>query len=258
MIPLSFVFISCRYKVLLVVYTNLLPSRTRRLRAQTLRVTGEQGRQTNVGQTQEEHDNTVQTKTTTGVGRAALAESIQVVLKALLVGVDALGAHRLHQLVDVVNTLGTGHDLFTTHEEVIRVGEAGILGVGLGVEGAHGHGELVQDVEISVVLLANDLAKLLLHSRAEVVLKSFLLGDVDTGLLQQSDTVHVVQAQGLAVLGKLEVASLGVGLLDNSDLILVALLKLGKNEDEEVFGEIQDLMVVAVEGLLEIETGELE
>jgi hypothetical protein len=32
---------------------------------------------------------------------------------------------------------------------------------------------------------------------------------------------------------------------------------LGEDEDQEVLGEFQNLVVVALEGLLEIETGEL-
>jgi hypothetical protein len=45
--------------------------------------------------------------------------------------------------------------------------------------------------------------------------------------------------------------------LDDSDLRSITLLKLGKDEDQEVLGEVQNLVVVALEGLFEIETGEL-
>lgn len=188
---------------------------------------------------------------------ATLAEGIEVILEALLVRLKTLSTHRLLQLLDIVDTLGAGHDLLATHEEIVRVGEALVVGIGLGVEGTDGHGELVEDVEVGVVLLADDLAKLLLHRGGEVVLEALLLGDVDAGFLQKGDSVHVVHAQGLAVLGELEVAGLGVGLLDDGDLRCVALLELGEDEDEEVFGEVENLVVVAAEGLLEIETGEL-
>lgn len=186
-----------------------------------------------------------------------LAESIEVILEALLVRLKTLSAHRLLQLLDIVDTLGTGHDFLTTHEEVVGVRESLVVGVGLGIEGTNSHGELVEDVEVGVVLLADDLAELLLHRGGEVVLEVLLLGDVDTGFLQKGDSVHVVQAQGLAVLGELEVTGLGVGLLDGGDLGCVALLELGEDEDEEVFGELENLVVVTAEGLLEIETGEL-
>lgn len=186
-----------------------------------------------------------------------LAESIEVILEALLVRLKTLSTHRLLQFLDIVDTLGTGHDLLSTHEEVVRVREALVVGVGLGVEGADSHGELVEDVEIGVVLLADDLAELLLHCGGEVVLEVLLLGDVDAGFLKKGDSVHVVHAQGLAVLGELEVTGLGVGLLDGGDLRCVALLELGEDEDEEVLGELENLVVVTAEGLLEIETGEL-
>ena len=45
--------------------------------------------------------------------------------------------------------------------------------------------------------------------------------------------------------------------MDGGDLGCVALLELGEDEDKEVFSELQNLVVVAAEGLLEIETGEL-
>lgn len=189
--------------------------------------------------------------------RAALAESIEIILEALLVGLKTLGAHRLLKLLDIVNTLSTGHDLLATHEEVVRVGEALVVGVGLGVEGTDGHGELVEDIEVGIILVADNLAELLLHGGGKVVLEALLLGNIDASLLQQGNTVHVVHAEGLAVLGELEVTGFGVGLLDGSNLGGVALLELGKDEDKEVLGELQDLVVVATEGLLEIETGEL-
>lgn len=224
---------------------------------QTLGVTGEQRSQTDVRQAEEEHNNTVQAETTAGVRRAALAESIEVILEALLVRLKALGAHRLLELLDIVDTLGTRHDFLATHEEVVRVGEAVVGGVSLGVEGTDSHGEFVQHVEIGVVLLADDVAELLLHGGGKVVLEALLLGHIDAGFLQQSNTVHVVHTQSLAVLGELEVASLGVGLLDGGDLGSVALLQLGENEHEQVLSELQNLVVVATESLLEIETGEL-
>lgn len=191
------------------------------------------------------------------MGRATLAESIEVILEALLGRVQTLVAHRLLQLGDVVDTLGTGHDLLTTHEEVVGVGKAGIGGVGLGVERSHGHGELVKDVEVGVVLVADDLAELLLHGGGEVVLEALLLGHVDAGFLEKGNSVHVVQAQGLAVLGELEVTGLGVGLLDCGDLGGVTLLKLAEDEDQKVLSEFKDLVVVVLESLLEIETSKL-
>lgn len=192
------------------------------------------------------------------MGRTALAESIQVIFEAFLLGIEALGDHRLLEFLDVIDTLRSRHDLLAAHKEIIRVGEPGVLGAGLGVERPDGHRELVQYVKISVVLVADDLTQLLLHRGGKIVFESLLLRNIDTGLLEQSHTVHVVESQCLAILGKLEVASLGVRLLNNGNLILVALLELAENEDEEVFSELQDLVVMAAECLFEIETGELK
>lgn len=227
------------------------------LRAQALRVTGEQRRQPDVRQSQEEHDNPVQTQSTTGVGRTSLAEGVQVVLETLLVRVNSLCDHRGLQLLDVVDTLSTRHDLLATHEEVVRVGELRVFRIGLGVEGSQGHGELVEDEEVGVILLPDNLAQLFFHRCRQVVLKSFLLRDVDTGVLQQCHTVHIVESQGLAILGELEVAGLGVRLLNDRNLVLIPFLKLAKDEDKEVLSKLQNLMVVAAEGLFKIETGEL-
>ena len=227
------------------------------LGTQPLGIAREQGSQTDVRQSQEEHDNAVQTQTTTGVRRTSLTESVEVVLEALLVGVDALVDHGSLQLLDVVDTLSSRHDLFTAHEEVVRVGELRVLGVGLGVEWPQGHGELVEDEEVGVVLLADDLAQLLLHGCRQVVLEPFLFRHVHTSFLQQGNTVHVVESQSLAVLGELEFTGLGIRLLDDGDLVLVTSLEFTQDKDEQILGELQNLVVVATESLFEIETGEL-
>lgn len=98
---------------------DILQNKQTRLWSQALRITREQSRQTNVRQTQEEHDNTIQTKTTSRVWRTTLSESIQVILKTFRLGVNTFLDHALFQLLDVVDTLSSGHNLFTTHEEII-------------------------------------------------------------------------------------------------------------------------------------------
>lgn len=189
--------------------------------------------------------------------RTSLAESVEVVLEALLVRVNTLVEHRSLQLLDVVDTLSSRHDLFTAHEEVVRVGELRVLRVGLGVEWSQGHGKLVEDEEVGVVLLPDDLTQLLLHGCRQVVLEPFLLRNVHASFLQQVDTIHVVKSQSLAVLGELEVTGLGIRLLDDRDLVLVASLEFTQDEDKQVLSELQNLVVVTAESLFEIETGEL-
>jgi hypothetical protein len=53
------------------------------LRSNTVRVSREQRRKTNVRQTQPQHDNTLQTDTTTGMRRASVAESIDIIAQTL-------------------------------------------------------------------------------------------------------------------------------------------------------------------------------
>lgn len=137
------------------------------------------------------------------------------------------------------------------------MGECGILGVCFGVEWSDGHWESVEHVEVGVVLFADDLSQFLLHSGAEVVLECLLFRGVDTGLLQQCNTIHIVQSKGLAVFGQLEIAGFGVGFLDNGNLVLVALLELGEDEDKKFFCKVKNLVIVMSEGLFKIETSKL-
>lgn len=51
--------------------------------------------------------------------RTTLSESIQIVLETFRLGVNTLLDHTLFQLLDVVDTLSSGHDLFAAHEEII-------------------------------------------------------------------------------------------------------------------------------------------
>lgn len=92
--------------------------------------------------------------------RRSQPESIHVALH--IVGVDAHGAHPLLQHGSIVQPLGTRENLLAAHEEVVRVGEQGVVGVGHGVEGSEGEGELVDDVVIGVVLLLDEDAERLL------------------------------------------------------------------------------------------------
>lgn len=123
------------------------------------------------------------TDSTTGVRGRTKAESIHVVLHVDGVNVD--GAHALLEEVGVVQTLSSTEDLLAAHEEVVGVGEAlrrstwsalrwrqenegtnGVGGIGHGVEGAEGEGELVDDVVVGVVLLLDEAAEGLLSRGA--------------------------------------------------------------------------------------------
>lgn len=68
-------------------------------------------------------------------------------------------AHVLAELLVVVDTLRTGHDLLAAHEEVVGVGEGGVCRVGVRVEGAGGAREFVDGVEVGGVLLGDEVAE---------------------------------------------------------------------------------------------------
>jgi hypothetical protein len=57
--------------------------------------------------------------------------------------------------------------------------------------------------------------------------------------------------------GQLEIAGFGVGFLDNGNLVLVARLQLGEDEDKQFFGKVKNLVIVMSESLFEIKTSEL-
>lgn len=59
---------------------------------EALRVAGEERRFTNVGQAEEEHDNTLQSDATTGVRRTSKTKRVQVALDLLKVEAMQLGA----------------------------------------------------------------------------------------------------------------------------------------------------------------------
>lgn len=55
-----------------------------------------------------------------------------------------------------MHSLSTREDLFPSHEEIVRVGKLGVLGVGHGVERSDGEGELVEDVVVGPILFLDE------------------------------------------------------------------------------------------------------
>jgi hypothetical protein len=130
----------------------------------------------NTGKSESPSDNTVETETTTTVRRDAdLSEDSHVLLDTVARGIDALGADALFELAGVVDTLTTGKNLLSSDEHVKSVCDADAISdcgasvVELGVEGSGSLGELVDDVEVGVVLLADDLTKSLLLGSAHIL-----------------------------------------------------------------------------------------
>ena len=83
--------------------------------------------------------------------RAAVAERIQIMPVAVVVGVEALGAHGVDEVGGAVDALRAGEDLLPAHEEVVAVGEVRVVRARVGVEGADAEWEFVEREEVAVV-----------------------------------------------------------------------------------------------------------
>jgi hypothetical protein len=94
------------------------------------------------------------TDTTTGMGRSTEVERINVTLHTSRL--DSTLLHPLDQEFRIVDSLRTGQDLFTSHEEIIRVGQGRVGSVGHGVERPDGERELVEDVVVGAVLFLDE------------------------------------------------------------------------------------------------------
>lgn len=147
--------------------------------------------------------------------------------------------------------------LLSSHEEVVGVGDLGVLGVLLGVEGTRRLWELVEHVEVGAVLLADDGAEgLLLRGRHVLV-----VGDVAVllGALLAEELLALGEGEAdlLAVLRQGE----GLGGVDGAhegDLVLAALLEFAEDVEEETLEHVDNLAVVLLDFHLHIETGELK
>lgn len=188
-------------------------------------------------------------------------------------GLDTALIHPLDQELGIMDSLRAGQDLFTSHEEVVRVGQCWVRGVGHGVEGSNSEGELVKDVVVGTVLFLDQSTE-----------PSFVLGAVKgrQRIFSQAITTNSPEIIALAQLGAIEVFGAGFlqhldtirerklqGLIQPRELVarelrsndanLVAVLLLQALEDgqEQRVENVENLVVVLLNGHLEIETGEL-
>ena len=90
---------------------------------------------------QHQHDNTLQTNASSTVGRTSPLETIKVVCHGL--GVDLGLLHLLFKEDGVVDTLATGKNLLTADEDIVGVGQLGVLRIRHGVERASTSREFV-------------------------------------------------------------------------------------------------------------------
>ena len=145
-------------------------------------------------------------------------EAVQVGLDSIDFNTESLGAGLKHvrvvnckgaTLVQIENSvdtivaltsLSTGDNLLTAHENVVRVGVSVVLSIEHCVEGSNGTRELVDDKEVSLVLLLDNATQQLFSGGREIIEISHLdLGVV--GLIHQLDGLRECQTKFLELEG---------------------------------------------------------
>ena len=120
---------------------------------QSLGIAGKHGRFPDVVEAQVEHADALHADAAAGVRRAAVTEGLDVVLDG--VDGDPVVFGSLAQKVRIVDTLSSGQDLLSAHKHVVRIGPLVVVGIRHGVKRTNRQRELVQDVKVRVVLLAD-------------------------------------------------------------------------------------------------------
>ena len=86
-----------------------------------------------VTELQHQHEDTLETNASSTVGRTTPLETIKVVNHRL--GIDLGLPHLLLEEDDVVDTLTAGKDLFASDEDIVGIGQLGVLRIGYSIEG---------------------------------------------------------------------------------------------------------------------------
>ena len=90
----------------------------------------------------------------------------------------------------------------------------------------------------------------------ELVPDVFVGGCINAGFVEHLDTIREAYAW-CAAFGDLEVTGLGVFALDDLHPVLAAFAEAVEDEDQETFGEIDDLFPCVVDLHFEVEAGKL-
>jgi len=194
-----------------------------------------------------EFNDTFKTETGACMARCSVFHGVDVLAESADIEATVLGTLLEHRWV--VNTLCTGGDLLTAHEEIVRVGEAAVLGVQHSVERSSANGVAVKHVEVSVVLLLDNATKSLLSLSAQV-LELILL---EAGISEHLHTFAEVDLDnGVCADEVVE----GVLVVDDTELLGVSLLQILEQEDQHGTNVVQDLKVMVLELHLEIQASE--
>jgi hypothetical protein len=105
----------------------------------------------NCGQVQVKCHHSVQADTTTSVRWNTYApECIDILLDSLLVGVKAFKPNVGLKFSWKMQTLASGENFLSAHEEIVSIGDLGVLGIWHGIEWSRVDREFIEDVEVSV------------------------------------------------------------------------------------------------------------
>lgn len=151
----------------------------------------------------------------------------------------------------VVDTLGSGGDLLSTHEKVVRVCVVLVIGVKHRVEGTGTFGEAVQHVEVSVVLLSHKPTQGTL-SLGRQILKRCLVSISCT--MEQFNSLFEVNFDAR---GSTEEFLKWVLVRNDSQLPSTLCLQAVENIRHELSNQVEHFEVVILELHLQIETSEL-
>jgi hypothetical protein len=77
-------------------------------------------------------------------------ECIDILLDSLLVGVKAFKPNVGLKFSWKMQTLASGENFLSAHEEIVSIGDLGVLGIWHGIEWSRVDREFIKDVEVSV------------------------------------------------------------------------------------------------------------
>lgn len=127
----------------------------------------------------------------------------------------------------------------------------------MGVEGAEGHGVLIDGEKVRGVFLADDFAEGFFLRRVDVGVR--VCADVVAGFFEQGFCFCKGDPDCVVAFGEEEGACVGVsGFFDDVDEVLAVRARLqgAEDVDEEFFAEGEDFVVMVPDGHFEVEAGE--
>lgn len=148
-----------------------------------------------------------------------------------------------------MDSLSTGSDFFTTHEEVIRTSEIGVIRGRHGVERTGVLGITMQEIEVRVVFFTDDLTQFSLDFRREILVHVLFHAVFfqKTAAFFEGETRH-----RSLVFERLE----RVLLVDLSQFIGETFVEFGKDVHEHLSHHIHELIVALFDRELDIQTRE--